>query len=105
LFDRQGSPAVFHAVEFATHHPQPGWAEQDPGEWWSCLARAARGALAGGGGPADEIAGISVGATASTVVASDADGRHLRPAIMWMDVRAADQAPRGPRSGGPGDKQ
>jgi len=58
LFDRQGSPAVFHAVELPTHHPRPGWAEH------------------------------SVDATASTVVATDADGRPLRPAIMWMDVRA-----------------
>jgi sugar (pentulose or hexulose) kinase len=30
LFDRDGSPAVFHAVEFETSHPRPGWAEQDP---------------------------------------------------------------------------
>jgi FGGY-family pentulose kinase len=101
LFDRQGSPAVFSAVEFATHHPHPGWAEQDPGEWWSCLARATRGALAESGLAADEIAGISVDATASTVVASDADGRPLRPAIMWMDVRASDQARRVQETGDP----
>jgi FGGY-family pentulose kinase len=101
LFDREGSPAVFHAVEFATDHPQPGWAEQDPGEWWSCLTRASRGALEESGVPAAEIAGISVDATASTVVATDADGRHLRPAIMWMDVRAADQARRIQETGDP----
>jgi FGGY-family pentulose kinase len=101
LFDRQGSPAVVHAVGFATHHPHPGWAEQDPGEWWSGLARATRGALEESGVAADEIAGISVDATASTVVASDADGRHLRPAIMWMDVRAADQARRIQETGDP----
>jgi FGGY-family pentulose kinase len=101
LFDREGSPAVFRAVEFRTHHPEPGRAEQDPGEWWSCLARATRGALEESGVPANEIAGISVDATASTVVATDADGRHLRPAIMWMDVRAADQARRIQETGDP----
>src|SRR4029450_6356182 len=69
LFDRQGSPAVFHAVELPTRHPHPGWAEQDPGEWWSCLARATRGALDESGVAANEIAGVSVDATASTVVA------------------------------------
>src|SRR5215217_3256465 len=101
LFDRQGSPAVFHAVELTTRHPRPGRAEQDPGEWWSALARATRGALSESGVPAAEIAGISVDATASTVVATDADGRHLRPAIMWMDVRAADQARRIQETGDP----
>jgi FGGY-family pentulose kinase len=94
LFDRQGAPAVFHAVELQTHHPRPGWAEQDPDEWWSALAKATRGALTESGVAAGDIAGISVDATASTVVATDADGRPLRPAIMWMDVRAADQARR-----------
>ena len=54
LFDRQGSPAVFHAVELTTRHPRPGRAEQDPGEWWSCLTRATRGALTESGVPADE---------------------------------------------------
>ena len=101
LFDRHGAPAVFHAVELQTRHPRSGWAEQDPDEWWSALAQATRGALAESGVPAGEIAGISVDATASTVVATDADGRHLRPAIMWMDVRAADQARRVQETGDP----
>ena len=26
LFDREGSPAAFRAVEFTTSHPEPGWA-------------------------------------------------------------------------------
>ncbi len=30
LFDREGSPVGFRAVEWETRHPQPGWAEQDP---------------------------------------------------------------------------
>src|SRR4029450_4019838 len=75
------------------------------GEWWSALARATRGALAESGVPGAEIAGIAVDATASTVVATDADGRPLRPAIMWMDVRARDQARRGPEDGGPARQQ
>jgi ribulose kinase len=101
LLDRQGAPAVFRAVELQTRHPRPGWAEQDPDEWWSALVRATRGALEESGVPAAEIAGISVDATAATVVAADADGRPLRPAIMWMDVRAADQARRIQETGDP----
>ncbi len=43
---------------------------------------------------AEEVAGISTDAMASTVVAMDENDRHLRPAILWMDVRASAQADR-----------
>src|SRR5437660_11087602 len=46
------------------------------------------------GSATQEIAGISVDSTTCTVVALDEYDRVLRPAIMWMDVRAADQARR-----------
>jgi FGGY-family pentulose kinase len=101
LFDRDGAPAVFHAVEFKTHHPRPGWAEQDPAEWWSSLVQAVRQAMEQSGVSREEVAGISVDATSATVMATDEQGKHLRPAIMWMDVRAADQARRLQETGYP----
>jgi FGGY-family pentulose kinase len=101
LFDPEGTPAGFHAVELATHHPRPGWAEQDPAQWWSALVEAVRTAVEGAGAPPEAIAGISVDATSATVMATDRAGRHLRPAIMWMDVRAADQARRVQETGDP----
>jgi FGGY-family pentulose kinase len=101
LFDREGTPAGFHAVELATDHPRPGWAEQDPAAWWSALVEGVRGAVERAGVPPEELAGISVDATSATVMATDDQGRHLRPAIMWMDVRAADQARRVQETGDP----
>ena len=56
--------------------------------------RAVRKVLANGRVRADQIAGIAADATSATVVAMDDQARPLRPAIMWMDVRAADQADR-----------
>jgi FGGY-family pentulose kinase len=101
IFDREGDPVVFEAAEFATTHPRPGQAEQNPDDWWSSLVGAARGALQRGGIAPEEIAGISVDATAATVMAVDEDARPLRPAIMWMDVRASDQAQRLAETGDP----
>ena len=43
VFDAEGDPHGFHAVEFETDHPRPGRAEQDPDEWWSALVGAVRG--------------------------------------------------------------
>src|ERR671912_2939332 len=94
IFDRKGAPVVFEGVEFETHHPRPGRAEQDPEPGWSGLATATRGALEEGSVSPREILGIGVDATASTLLAVDEHGGPLLPAIMWMDVRASEEAAR-----------
>jgi FGGY-family pentulose kinase len=101
IFDRDGTALVFHGVEYETHHPRPGWAEQDPDEWWSCLVAAVKGAVRESGVSAEEIAGISMDTTSCTVVAMDENDRHMRPALLWMDVRADDQARRLQETGDP----
>jgi FGGY-family pentulose kinase len=94
VFDTNGRPLASEATTYKLTHPRPGWAEQDPDEWWSALVRSVRAVMERAEVSADAIAGLSVDATTCTVVALDASGRHLRPAILWMDVRAADQARR-----------
>jgi len=49
----------------------------------------------------EEVAGISLGTTASTVLAMDEKDRHMRQAILWMDVRASDEARRLQETGDP----
>lgn len=77
---------------YATRHPQPGWAEQAPADWWEALGRACRAVMADLGSP--EIAGICAATTASTVVVCARDGTPLRPALLWMDCRAAAESDR-----------
>ncbi len=101
IFDREGKPVVFESVEYATTFPRSGWAEQDPDEWWSSLVAAVKGAMEKGGVSAEEIAGISMDTTSCTVVAMDENDRVMRPALLWMDVRAADQAQRIRETGDP----
>jgi xylulokinase len=60
--------------------PRPGWAEQDPEDWW----RAAERALARLGGRPTAI-GLS-GQMHGLVVLDDLD-HVLRPAILWNDQR------------------
>jgi FGGY-family pentulose kinase len=101
IFDHKGTPVVFEGVELETRHPRPGRAEQDPETWWSGLATATRRALEEGGVSPGEILGIGVDATASTVLAVDEQGGPLLPAIMWMDVRASEEAARIEETGDP----
>ena len=50
-----------------------------------------------------QIDGVCVATTASTVVVCKRDGTPLRPALLWMDCRAAEEADRTARFASPGD--
>ncbi|MEZ4709569.1 MAG: FGGY family carbohydrate kinase [Caldilineaceae bacterium] len=99
VFDQLGAPAAFASKEYRLYHPRPGWAEQQPDEWWAALVQATRAAVAKSGVRKEEIVGLSTDCTSCTVVALDEQFRPLRPAILWMDVRAAEQARRIAASG------
>ncbi len=94
IFDQEGTPIGFSSHAYALRHPHPGWAEQDPAEWWTSLVIAVRDVMSKNAIAPEAIAGISLDATTCTVVAVDKQNRVLRPAILWMDVRAASQAQR-----------
>lgn len=94
IFDGDGVPLAFEATTYPTAHPRPGWAEQNPADWWSAIVDSVHGAVDSAGVSADAIAGICYDATTLTLVPTDDTGRHLRDAIMWMDIRASDQAER-----------
>ncbi len=94
VFEPTGHALAFAAASYRLSHPRGGWAEQDPDEWWSATVHAVREAMDQAGIDADAVAGICADATTCTVVALDDADRPLRPAIMWMDVRAGEQARR-----------
>ena len=94
IFDRKGTPVVFEGVELETRHPRPGRAEQDPETWWSGLATATRRALEEGASLRGRYWGSVWTPQASTQLAVDEQGGPLLPAIMWMDVRASEEAAR-----------
>ncbi len=68
--------------QYALSTPEPGWAEQDPEDWW----RAAEAVLARL--PFDEIRLGYSGQMHGLVCLDEAD-RVLRPAILWNDQRTA----------------
>ena len=69
--------------------PRPGWAEQDPYEWWERTVNAVRAACAQAGVREVESIGLS-GQMHSSVLLDKAD-KVLRPAILWNDVRTTAQ--------------
>ena len=65
--------------------PRPGWAEQDPEDWWRASAAVLEELQAAAGA----AAGIGLSGQMHGLVALDGADRVLRPAILWNDQRTA----------------
>lgn len=92
VYDLSGHCLGQKAVSYETRFAPGARAEQNPEDWWRALVTATAGAVAEAGIDPAGIEAISFATTCCTVVALDADGRPLRPALMWMDVRAHAEA-------------
>jgi xylulokinase len=64
--------------------PATGQAEQDANAWWAGLLSAVRAAVNEAGAKPE---GICIGSQGPTLVATNAAGRPVRPAITWLDTR------------------
>ncbi len=73
-----------HAPFRAEH---PGWAEQDPEDWWRAAQEAIRGALKAAPEPKQPIAAIALTGQMHGAVLLDENGAVLRPSLIWCDTR------------------
>jgi xylulokinase len=90
LFADDGTLVASHYEPHTLSFPAPGWAEQDPSEWVQAVTRAVGHLVERAGREA--IKGLSFGTQLDGMVVCDQDARPLRPAMIWMDRRAEDQA-------------
>ena len=72
--------------------PQPGWAEQDPEDWWQAAVHAIPALLKATSTAPEEIAAVGLSGQMHGAVLLDAAGRLLRPSLIWCDQRTADEA-------------
>ena len=92
LVDPDGQQVASAGQGCTMSHPASGWAEQDPAQWRDGLAAAIRQVLATAGISKKEVTHLGLASQVDGVVPVDGTGRPLRPAIIWLDRRAADQA-------------
>ena len=71
-------------AEYALSTPKPGWAEQDPEDWWRATETVLATAQANTAG---EPEGIGLSGQMHGLVALDENDDVLRPAILWNDQR------------------
>ena len=69
--------------------PRPGWAEQNPDDWWRGTVNAVRAACAQAG--IRDVKSIGLSGQMHSSVLLDKTDSALRPAILWNDVRTTAQ--------------
>jgi xylulokinase len=90
LVNEQGQLIASASVEHAPFRvPHPGWAEQDPEDWWRAAQQSIREVLAAAHHPRVEAAGLT--GQMHGAVMLDKDGRVLRPSLIWCDTRTQPQ--------------
>jgi xylulokinase len=83
--DGEGNVLAAAEAGYPLSTPHPGWAEQDPEDWW----RATEAVLAQLRASAGTPQGIGLSGQMHGLVVLDADDRVLRPAIIWNDQRTS----------------
>jgi len=72
--------------------PHPGWAEQDPRDWWRACGIAVKKALRKSSVRAGEIACAGLSGQMHGAVLLDSAGEVVRPALIWCDQRTEKQS-------------
>ncbi len=73
---------------------RPGWAEQNPEDWWTYQKEAIREAIADAGIDPQEIRAIGISYQMHGLVVVDKKQHVLRPSIIWCDSRAVSYGER-----------
>jgi xylulokinase len=68
--------------------PKPGWAEQDPEDWWRATISAVRAALQQSKLRGADITAVGLSGQMHGVALLDKANTVLRPAIIWCDQRS-----------------
>ncbi len=90
LFDGAGQMLRLARRSYPLYTPRPGWAEQEPAEWWVATCSALQEATNSAG--RGRIAAVGLSGQAPGHVLVTADGTALGRAMIWSDLRAGAEA-------------
>lgn len=90
LFSTNGELIASCTVSYDVHFFGRNCAEQNPEEWWEAVCKATRKIIEGI--DHKDVLAISFSSQMQACIAVDRDGKALRPAMIWADLRAEEQA-------------
>ena len=91
LIDDEGHTLSLAQRPVDLYSDRPGWAEEDPGQWWDNTCAVVGEVLAKEGRSAGDIAAVGVTGMLPAVVLLDAEGRLLRRSIQQSDGRTGSE--------------
>jgi xylulokinase len=94
LYDADGVLRGSTFYGYSTTYAYTGWAEQNPNDWWEAVCISTRELLQKTGIQGGEVACVVFSGQMMGVVPLDKEAIPLRPAIIWADQRASEQAAR-----------
>ncbi len=86
-----GEVLASHTVEHTMDIPRAGWAEQDADAvWWADVVAICQTLLNGSPYRGEDVAGVALSAIGPCMLPLDAEGKPLRPGILYgVDTRAS----------------
>jgi D-xylulose kinase len=90
LFNADGQCLAVARQEYQLSTPHASWAELDPEIYWQACVSTTQKVLQQTG--TKDIAAVSVSSQGETMIALDAYGKPVYPAIVWLDNRAEREA-------------
>ena len=88
VFDREGRLVDSASVSYPTYYPAPGFAEQEPDDWWRASVQALRTIFSAGKVRPEDIAAVGTDGQGWANVLTDADGQVLARTPIWLDTRS-----------------
>lgn len=76
--------------DYPLYHPHPGFAEQDPLDWWNAVRDTTRSVLKKTGVKVEDIVGMTFSSQMQGLVPISKEGKPLMRAMTWLDSRAAE---------------
>ena len=92
LFNEEGRLVLSEFSGYGTIYPKPGWAEQDPEDYWRAFCRSTKAIIERSAIKPGDIAAVCFSGQMMAALPVDGKGRPLRNSIIWADLRATKEA-------------
>lgn len=91
VIDEEGNIAGSAIKEYPLYTPKPGWAEQNPQDWYDATLSTIKEVLESNKISGSDVKAIGLSGQMHGSVFLDKDNKVIRPALLWCDQRTEPQ--------------